>query len=179
MDVAPRIASLLLPVWLGCGVEIGDPMVQPSTDDGKGDGAGEPQALTATEFFARIGDQFCDECFRCQATYPAGQAAFAQEFGATEQQCRQDALAFYSPQLVEQSIAAGRIIYRADAAEDCADGIDYEQSCNQFWNEEPDVPSICGAVFVGTVVDGGACVTDYDCASTVSLCDAVTKRCVR
>ena len=175
MQVAPRIVSLLLPVWLGCGVEIGDPMVE-SASDGKQDGDTDP--LTATEFFAEVGEQYCDECFRCQATYPDGQVGFVRDFG-TKQQCYSQAEAFYMPALVEQSIATGRIIYDDDAAEDCAENIEYEPNCGEFWNEQPRVPRSCNTVFVGTVPDGSPCVTGYDCANPMARCDSATKRCLR
>ena len=170
-----RFVSLLLPVWLGCGVEIGDPMVESSSDGKDDSGSG---ALTVREFFAEVGEQYCDECFRCQATYPNGPVAFVQDFG-TKPQCYAEADAFYMPALVEQSIAAGRVVYDQAAADECADGIRYESDCREFWNEQPRVPNSCNTVFVGTVPDGGVCVTGYDCANPAARCDDATKRCMR
>ena len=177
MVVGARIFVLFL---VACGVETGEAPVEIG-DDGKEDNGETPMPqmpMTATEFLGKLGTQYCDECFRCKATYPAGPAAFATDFG-TQMQCYAAANAFYMPQLVEQGIKAGRILYNAAAAKACADGVRYEQNCNTFWQTDPAVPVACGAVFLGTVPDGGACVTEYDCSTSAARCDQATKKCVR
>lgn len=163
---------------VACGAEIGDPPVQTSSD-GKGDGqTPAPTPLSARDFFEEIAEQFCDECFRCQATYPAGANAFANDFGSKDD-CEDDAVDSYEPALVEQGIRNGRIMYNPAAARLCLDGIQYEQSCSTFWTSQnnPRVPAVCGTVLLGTVSIGGACATDYECAASNALCDPMTKRC--
>ena len=170
--------ALLIAV-AACGVEIGEPPGVPE-EGGKGDGTGSgAMPLTATGFLTRIGTQFCDEAFRCKATYPEGATAFATDFGATTSECYTGAIAFYTPQLVEQSITAGRLTYNASSAKLCLSGIVYEPDCAVYWQvDQPKTfPSSCNTALLGTVADGGACTTDFDCANAGSLCDEATKQC--
>lgn len=176
-----RRAFVLVVLVAACGAELGEP---PEADDadGKGDGAGgggSSMTLTPAGFLAQIGMEYCDESFRCKGTYPGGPAAFAQDFGATVQTCYGGVEAYYQPQLVEQSIAAGRVVFTAAAAQACLDGIEYPQSCGTFWEESAEFPQVCGLALVGTLPDGAACVSLFDCANPSSLCDPATKRCVR
>lgn len=163
-----------------CGVEIGEP---PDVDqsNGKGDddddGGGNNTPLTATRFLARIGVQYCDESFRCKATYPEGTDVFEDDFGASRQACYDGVDAYYRPALVEQSIAAGRVIFSAIAADACLDGVSYPQQCSMFWDTAPVFPNACDVTLLGTVPDGAACVSIFDCANITSFCDDMTKRC--
>ncbi len=177
MLVATLVAS--------CGVEIGGP---PDTDDGKSDNPGSgsgdtpggmPMPLTATGFLGRIGHQYCDESFRCKATYPTGATGFAQDFGATAADCYTGLDNYYMPSLVEQGIAAGRVLYTETAAQMCLDGITYPTDCATFWTTDPVFPVVCNLALVGKIPDGGACVSIFDCASIDSTCDAATKTCTK
>jgi hypothetical protein len=189
-----RLLSLLVVlITVACGAELGDaPDVGES--GGKGDGAGDGSGggggggsgsgsgsgsmpYTATAFFNQIGKQYCDESFRCQATYPNGPAAFTQDFGTNVSECYADANQFYAPAAIEQSITAGRIVFNATAAKSCADGITYQQTCSTFWQNDPVLPASCGQAIVGTVANGGACTTDYDCSSLTAFCNATSKTC--
>lgn len=163
---------------VACGAEIGEPP-GPSSSDGKEDnGQTTPAPQTASDFIEEVAEQYCDECFRCQATYPGGANAFIRRFGNRDA-CEDDAEDTFEPELVEQGIRNGRIVYNANAARACLEGIQYEQSCSTFWTSQtnPRVPAVCGTVLLGTVSIGGACVTDYECAASNALCDPTTKRC--
>jgi hypothetical protein len=183
-----RAFAVSLVVVVACGVELGAPPdVDDDDHDGKSDddhdddddhgssGGGSP--LTATKFLSRIGVQYCNECFRCQANYPAGTAAFAADFGATQQACYASLDDYYGPALVEQSITAGRIVFSATAAKTCLDGITYQQQCSVFWQNEPVFPQACDVTLIGKIADGGTCASIFDCATITSYCDDVTKRC--
>lgn len=181
-------ALFLLVLVVGCGVELGPPPdVDDDDHDGKSDeggddhdnnnGGGGATPLTATKFLSKIGEQYCDECFRCQATYPEGTTAFREDFGSTQQACYGDLDDYYGPMLVEQSIAAGRVVFSATAAKACLDGIVYAQQCAMFWQTDPMFPSVCDVVLVGTVADGATCVSIFDCANLQSACDPMTKQC--
>ena len=164
-----------------CGVELGEPPNVPE-DDGKGDGTGTgsggTMALTATGFLTKIGTQYCEENFRCKATYPDGAPAFAQAFGASMQDCYAGTNAYYQPQLVEQSVTAKRVIFNQGSAQTCLSGIVYPQSCGQYWQSPPQFPQACNVALLGTVADGGTCVSIFDCANLGSRCDDATKTCV-
>ena len=186
-----RASLLVVLITVACGAELGDaPDVQetpgPVKGDGDGTGGGSGSGsgggsggtpYTATAFFTQIGKQYCDESFRCQATYPTGPAAFTQDFGANVSECYADANAFYGAAAIELSIAAGRVIFDTTAAKSCADGITYQQTCSTFWQNDPVLPAVCGQAIAGTVANGGTCLTDYDCASLTEFCDATTKKC--
>lgn len=176
-----RALALATVVAAACGVELGEPPDVDSDEDGKGDGMGSgggPMPLTATRFLTEIATQYCDESFRCKATYPEGQAAFSEDYGATVSQCYTAATAFYEPQLVEQSVAAGRVMFNAGSARLCLDGIAYPQSCSQFWQTDPVFPSACNTSLLGKVANGGVCTNDFECANAASQCDDATKKCI-
>jgi hypothetical protein len=179
--------ALLLPL-VACGVELGDrPPIAGQGSDGKMDGSGSgttptpmpmPSSLTASTFLTKIGMQYCDESFRCKATYPAGQTAFAQDYGATVAACYAGSDAYYGLALVEQSITAGRVLYTQLAAQQCIDGAKYPTDCAQFWFVDPTFPLACNAALVGTIANGATCVSLFDCLDPNSICDAATKKCV-
>ncbi|MDQ3340467.1 MAG: hypothetical protein M4D80_35360 [Myxococcota bacterium] len=178
--------ALTLALLAACGVEIGEPP-ETASEGGKGDGdgsgggsgSGGTMALTATGFLTKIATQFCDESFRCKATYPQGATVFAQNFGATTAECYAGAIAFYTPQSVEQSITAGRVIFNPGTAKTCLDGIVYQQNCSIYWqSQQPTFPSACNTALLGTVANGGTCTNDFDCSGVTSRCDAMTKKCV-
>lgn len=181
-------ALTLVVLLAACGVELGEPPdvgeddgksdgTGPGSGSGGGTGSGGQMPLTATTFLTRIGTQYCDECFRCQATYP-GPNPFAQDFGATKPECYAGTAAYYEPQVVEQSITAGRVIFNAGAAKTCMDGITYAQSCAAFWETGAQLPSACNVALLGTVADNGTCASLFDCANLGSFCDPATKQCL-
>jgi hypothetical protein len=134
-------------------------------------------ALTATSFLNKVGMKYCDESFRCKATYPPGQTVFTQDFGATPADCYVGADNFYQPSAVEQSIVAGRVTYSEASASACIAGIMYPASCTNFWTTDPTYPAACDTALVGKVADGAACVSIFDCSNVNSVCDATTKTC--
>jgi|MudIll2142460700_1097286.scaffolds.fasta_scaffold19797_3 hypothetical protein len=179
--MARHVLVLVVVVVAACGVELGEPPNVPDSGDGKGDGTGSgggPMALTATGFLTKIGTQYCDENFRCKADYPEGANAFSMAFGASKQDCYAGTSAYYQPQLVEQSITAKRVVFNPGAAQTCVAGITYPQSCSQYWQSAPQFPAACDTALLGTVGDGAACVSIFDCANLGSRCDADTKKCV-
>jgi hypothetical protein len=187
-----RCALTIAVLVAACGVELGEPpeiASEGGKEDGtgggsgggpgNGSGSGGPMALTATGFLTRIATQFCDNSFRCKASYPDGPTAFAQDFGASSAECYAGAIAFYAPQAVEQSIAAGRGFFNPGTARNCLDGIVYEQSCNIYWeSQQPTFPSSCATALLGTVANGGTCTNHFDCSGATALCDDSTKQCV-
>ena len=182
-------ALFILVLIVGCGVELGEPPEVDDDRDGKSDEGGDhgggggggggsgSTPLTATKFLSKIGVQYCDECFRCQASYPEGTTAFREDFGTTQQACYGDLDAYYGAVLVEQSITAGRVVFSASAAKSCLDGIEYEQQCSMFWQSDPQFPQVCDVALVGKVGDGGTCVSIFDCANLQAVCDPMTKQC--
>ena len=188
MARAQILLATLLAATTACGVELGEPP-DVSGNDGKSDNPNNPgegsgggngsgsMPLTATTFLTRIGTQYCDECFACKANYPDGTTVFAQDFGATTQECYAGTNNYYGPALVEQSITAGRVTYNAVSAQACLAGIIYQQSCGTFWQNPPQFPASCDAALVGKVADGGSCVSIFDCSNIESFCDDTTKKC--
>jgi hypothetical protein len=135
-------------------------------------------SMTATQYLAAMDMKFCDEAFTCQASFPttAG-VTFAQAFGASASECYSDGAAQDMPAVVESEITAGKIHYDASAAAACVSGIMFG-TCTDFWNGTGGTyPTECDTALVGTVADGGACVVDYDCSSTQSVCDPTAHTC--
>jgi hypothetical protein len=144
--------------------------------DDSGDG-GDPSSMTATKFLDEVGRKFCDQAFSCKSSFPTDEGiTFQEAFGATQQQCYADSLEWNEPQKVEQQIAAGKIKWSAADAAACLSGISFG-SCSQFWNEGPNMPAACDTALVGTVADGGACVTHLECVNVYSYCDDSTRKC--
>jgi hypothetical protein len=171
--------ALTLAVLAACGVEIGEPPEIASEEDGKddgggggsGSGSGGSMPLTATDFLTKIATQYCEESFRCKATYPDGPMSFAEDFGTSTAVCSAAGIAFYEPQAVEQSITAGRVIFNPTTAKLCLDGIVYQQNCSIYWqSQQPTFPQACGTALVGTVANGGTCTNDFDCVGQL-VCD--------
>ena len=133
--------------------------------------------MTATEYITQYETKFCGEAFTCMSSYPTTTGStFADEFGASTQDCLSIALGYDMPSTVESEITAGKIQYDGSAAASCIAGITFG-ACSDFWTNGPDLPTACDTALVGTVADGGSCVVDFDCSSLDSYCDATTQKC--
>ena len=171
---AIRLLALHAIAMAGCGATLADGD-QPSTASPEGptavDAATPPpvdaaaSAITATAFITQYGDMQCGEAFTCEASYPAGAAAtFADSWGPSVAACDANALAYYNPTKVELDIAKGRIAYDPSAAAACLAGIVFG-TCTNFWQTYGSYPDACVHALVGSVANGGGCVTDFECAS--------------
>jgi hypothetical protein len=171
----------------GCVGEAPDPLGGGNDNGGGGGGGGgsgddsggggDPSSMTATKFLDELGKKFCDQAFSCRSSFPTDEGiTFQEAFGATQQQCYADSLEWNEPQKVEQQIAAGKIKWNAADAAGCLAGITFG-SCTQFWDQGPSMPASCDTALVGTVADGGACVTHLECVNALSYCDGSTRKC--
>lgn len=137
---------------------------------GSGGGGGGGGSISATDYLSRMDQKYCDEAFTCQASFPAMTGeTFADDFGASAQDCYADAAAYEMASVVESEIAAGKIHFDGTAAAQCIAGITFG-TCSAFWTNGGDYPAACDTAMVGTIADGGACVVDYDCSNPDSSC---------
>lgn len=150
------------------------------TGGGNGSGSGPgggSQNMTATKFLEQINMKFCDEAFTCKASFPTDAGVtFEQEFGASQQACYSEGLAYYDPQAVEMQISAGKISFNATDAAACISGIAFS-TCDSFWNGTDQFPSACSTALVGKVADGAACISHFECSSQASYCDETSNTC--
>lgn len=144
---------------------------------GEGSGGGGGGGMTATQFLAQMNDKYCTQAFACQASFPTDAGVtFTDAFGANVQACVAIGEQYDMPSAVEAAITAGTIHFNAADASACLGGITYP-ACAQFWDNGPNAPAACNTALVGTVADGGACATDYECSSATSYCDETSKKC--
>jgi hypothetical protein len=160
-----------------------------SSGDGDGAGTGEGggsgggggsgsggSSMTASRFLEEINKKFCDEAFTCRSSFPMEKGTFDEAFGSSQTACYAQANEDFSGAQIDAQVAAGKITFNAAAATTCLAGIMYG-TCEQFWQEGPQEPGECDTVLVGTVANGGACVTSFDCANATSYCDETTNQC--
>ena len=70
----------------------------------------------------------------------------------------------------QQQIVAGKITFNPADAASCIAGITFG-TCTEFWQTGGNFPQACATALVGTVADGGACVTHIDCTNPSSYCE--------
>lgn len=143
-------------------------------DDDANDGLGDPSAATASDLLASIALLDCQEAFSCSASYPGD--SFADDYGGSINECVNDSVDGDDLATIDGDIADGVIGFDGDAATDCLNGIAYSD-CVTYWDNGTELPDACDVVFIGTVVDGGACNVDFDCASVTAICDDLTSVC--
>lgn len=172
------VACATSPTGTGTG---GDDDSMPNGGSGGGGGGGGGSntgggSISATDYLTRMDKQYCDEAFTCQASFPAMTGeTFADDFGASAQDCYADAAAYEMATVVESEIAAGKIHFDGAAAAQCIAGITFG-ACSDFWANGGSYPAACDTAMVGTIADGGACVVDYDCSNVDSIC-LTTQKC--
>jgi hypothetical protein len=148
--------------------------------DGSGSGSGTGGTggtMTASKFLEEINKKFCDQSFTCKSSFPTDWGiTFDEAFGTSASACYAQAAQDIPPAQVESQIAAGKITFNANDASTCLAGITFG-TCNEFWQQGPQMPAACETVLLGTVADGGACVTHIDCTNFYSYCDETTNTC--
>jgi hypothetical protein len=134
--------------------------------------------MTATEFLTQSSMQDCAEDFTCMSSFPATATTgtFADNFGANAAACLADYADPTELAQVETQITAGKIMFDGVAAAACVAGTTYP-ACATYWTAGGNYPAACDSAINGTVADGAACVTDYDCSGAMSICDTTTLKC--
>jgi hypothetical protein len=127
---------------------------------GKGGGAGNAGGAVQASI-----DATCSKAFECRDEFPPDQGVeFEQIFGTSEAECVANFTEALDPADVQESVAAGRVIFDAADAQVCLAAVN-GVTCGQFFGDEPFTqPPECDTAFVGTVPSGGACTIDLDCA---------------
>lgn len=144
---------------------------------GTGTGGGGGGGMTASTFLDEMNKKFCDQSFTCKASFPSDWGiTFDQAFGASASECYAQAAQDVPAAQVEAQIAAGKITFNAADAAACVAGVTFG-TCTEFWQQGPQLPAACDTALVGTVADGGACVTHIDCANPNSYCDETSNKC--
>jgi hypothetical protein len=121
--------------------------------------------------------KYCDEAFACKASFPTDAGVtFDEAFGASAMACYADSDASFDIPTIIAQIQAGTIVWNPSDADTCLAGITFG-TCDEFWQQGGNEPAACGTALVGTVADGGACVSDWECVNLMSYCDETTKKC--
>jgi hypothetical protein len=145
-----------------------------SGDDSGGDDTSTPVDYTATEFINDFAGAECTAAFECEDEFPADAGVtFAEAFGTSIAECVQWALEYYAPAAIEAAIDDGTVDYDEGAAESCAAGLNFG-TCDQYFSGQSPLPAACGEAIIGHVADGGACASDFECASLESWCEDAT-----
>jgi hypothetical protein len=156
----------------GSGNGSGDGNGSGNGSGGGGGGGGGGNTSSATGFLAAMAQKFCGQAFTCQADFPTDAGVtFADIFGASESACVSDSAQYDMPAAVEAAITAGKITFNAADASACISGLTFG-TCTEFWTQGPNVPQACSTALVGTVADGGACTTSYECKNLNAYCEA-------
>jgi hypothetical protein len=120
--------------------------------------------LTATDFITQYGDLQCAEAFTCQSSFPGNASEFENDWGTDQTNCNALALAYYNPSKVETDIVSAAIVYTPADATTCLATIVFG-TCANFWQTGGTYPAACNTALVGSVANGGGCVTDFECQS--------------
>jgi hypothetical protein len=169
-----------------CGAELdqpgmpapgsGPPAGPPGDPGNGGPGPGGASILTPTQYLTELAMTQCDQLFACRMTFPNGDPAFVEAFGAAQVACYDYALDLFDPILLEGEVSKQRVSFDGAAAASCIAGFG-EPDCTVFWTRDWQWGSACYHVFAGAVPDGGACASSISCANGGSVCDPATQRC--
>jgi len=133
-----------------------------------GGGGGD---LSASEAIHESITRTCEKAFECEAEFDGGGfITFEELYGTSVDDCITMFEAASAD--LEASVEAGRIAYDSADAEACLDGTDFG-TCQMFFERTYQTPAACDTTFVGTVPEGGECVTSDDCADDNATCDGV------
>jgi hypothetical protein len=151
------------------------------------DAAAEPDAevvpdadttpLTVADAYHESIALACAKAFECRDSFPGTPTEFTDAYGDTEEACiaNFEALVGQAAADTQASVDAGRIVYNADDARTCLDGL-ATIDCPSYWNGD-NQPAECDTTFIGQVADGGPCTIDDDCATDAAYCDETTNVC--
>ncbi len=145
--------------------------------DGSGGGGGSTDTSGLESFVHGLGVKYCDEAFACKASFPTDAGiTFDEAFGPSAMACYADNDASFDIPAIVAQIQAGTILWNASDANTCLAGITFG-TCEEFWQQGGNEPAACATALAGTIADGGACVTDWECVNLASYCDETTKLC--
>jgi len=136
-----------------------------------GCGGGGPR--DAHDVQAAQANATCAKLFQCKSSYPDGEAAFTDIFGATEADCRALFL-MQDVSDIEASIEAGRIIVDENNVNSCIAWVN-GLTCEQVWDQNTQEPDACNGFYTPLVNDGDMCTIDEDCLS--DFCDQTSMTC--
>jgi hypothetical protein len=179
---SPRV-SLVLAGLLAAGCSFpGNPRVgddEPAAADaaatdampGTVDGS---YALTVQAYIAEVITRECAKAFACEAEYPQGAAAFAEEWAGSPAECVATDRDYLARELIAASVIAGTITFDLDLAAFCLANLVFPASCTEFFHAF-EWPEACYHALLGHLSDGASCTNDWECPFG-SICDAI---CVR
>jgi len=122
------------------------------------------------DFIASFALEECQHAHSCRNQFPTNApVTFEQAFGADVVMCEAMALEFYQPEVVRDSVNAGRIIYNRPQAEACIGALDFG-TCAQYFGGTSPLPAACDQALIGQLADGQQCNHDLECASASSWC---------
>ena len=128
---------------------------------------------TPREIMERAATQSCEQAFMCRDSFPDVGVSFEQVYGASVEACIARLSDAFATDDIVAGIDDGRIIYRADDAEECLD-FAADLTCAQLWSsDDPDEPAACDTAFEGTLAPGATCNHDLECAGEGASCDGV------
>jgi len=130
-----------------------------------GGGSGSGGDVTPDELPAELAGVTCAQLTACCTTEEFMNEALGAD---SEQECRALFTGFAGllADVLNDSIAAGRVVYHGDRMADCIDAIS-TLSCTEFQqaNGGPFPNGACQDPFEGQVAIGGECANDFDCTS--------------
>ena len=139
--------------------------------------SGDAPGITPTWFLDNWETKYCAAAFACRNNYPnnTGQT-FTQAFGQNATDCHAILSSFDMPATVEMQVTSGGITWNQTSAQTCISSFGY--TCNAFWTNGPTYTgSSCPSALVGTVQNGGNCLTSWQCQNWTSYCDTNTHQC--
>lgn len=136
-------------------------------------GGGGSGGITVDNLAAELGEVTCEKLSACCTP----QEFMDETLGAdTVAECQALFTGFGTilTNVMQDSIAAGRMIYHGDRMADCFAAIE-SASCIDFRTQQsgPFPGSACEDPFEGLVADGGQCANDFDCRSEFCSGDSV------
>ena len=125
-------------------------------------------ALLASQLVIGFDAVICTAAFACRANFPGSGNEFTYDYGSSVASCNQLAASYDMPAVVDADVAAGTIHFDPTLGATCLAGLGYD--CSTFWQTGVTGQAACEAAITGTVADGAACNTEWQCASWTSDC---------
>ncbi len=134
-------------------------------------GGGGGGGVSPSEFPAAIAEVTCSRLAECCTTEEFMDETLGSD---DEAECKAIFTGFGGllADVIEDSVAAGRLIYHGDRVQTCLDVI-AGLSCADFQTEADIEGSACQDPFEGLVENGGECANDFDCVSNYCSGDSL------